>query len=120
MLSWDADLISWSTTHLKDRALWQKMARRLDLRSTEVLDQPLIAINIVGINWNFGRARMKHIRQLSLEQAFLYNKYFLSKVCNRKVVDKEATVERCFCKNRCFKNSCSGVHKISVKKLKWI
>ena len=64
---------------------------------------------------------MKHIRQLSLEQALSYIRDFLSKVCNKKVVDKEATVERRFCKSRCFENSCSGFPqdpcKIAGKKL---
>ena len=93
----------------------QKTFERLDLISAELLDQPLIAMNIFAINWNFGRARVKHIRQLPLEQALLYIIDVLSKVCNRKAIDKEAPFERRFCKSRCFKNSCSGVHKIPVK-----
>ena len=58
MLSLAVVLISWSTTHLKDKALWQKTTRRLDLRSTELVDHPLIAMNIVAINWNLVRARV--------------------------------------------------------------
>ena len=63
------------------------MPGRLDQRSVEIIDQPLTAMNIFAINWDFGRARVKYIRQLSLEQGLKYIRDFLSKVCNKKVVN---------------------------------